>query len=92
MPEYESILQEAERLINGERQAQYSHPGEDFLKTVGAFNALTGHNLTTQDAMIFMVCVKLSRECFKHKRDNLVDAAGYLGCLEKIIDKQGVEK
>lgn len=84
----ESILVEAERLINGDRQAQYSHPADDYGKTVGAFNALTGKNLTTRDAMIFMVCVKLSRECFKHKRDNLVDACGYMGCLEKIIDRE----
>lgn len=79
----ESVLQEAERLINGDRQAQYSHPTDDYTKTSKAFNALTGHNITPKEAMLFMVCVKLSRECYKAKRDNLVDACGYLGCIEK---------
>lgn len=83
----ESILKEADRLINGDRQTQYSHPTDDYKKTVGAFNAITGHKLTVKEGMLFMVCVKLSREAFKHKRDNLVDACGYLGCIEKHEDR-----
>jgi hypothetical protein len=88
----ESVLAEAERLINGDRQKAYSHPYYDYKKTVGAFNALTGHQLTVQDGIIFMVCVKLSREAYLHKRDNVVDACGYLGCLEKVIDRIEEEK
>lgn len=84
----ESVLAEAERLINGDRQVSYSHPHSDYMKTVGAFNALTGHNLSVRDGILFMVCVKLSRQAFKHKRDNIVDACGYLGCLEKVIDRE----
>jgi hypothetical protein len=79
----QSVLAEAEMLINGDRQTQYNHPTLDYRKTVGAFNALTGHNLTVKEGMLFMVCVKLSREAYKHKRDNLVDACGYIGCIEK---------
>ena len=41
------------------------------------FNAATGHSLTPKDGLLFMVCVKLSREMHRHKRDNLVDACGY---------------
>jgi len=83
-----SVLAEAENLINGDRQKAYSHPWDDYKKTVGAFNALTGHQLSVRDGIIFMVCVKLSRECYQHKRDSVVDACGYLGCLEKVIDKE----
>jgi hypothetical protein len=35
-----------------------------------------------------MVCVKLSRECNTHKRDNLVDAAGYAAVAMRIIERQ----
>lgn len=86
-PLNESVLKEADRLINGDRQKSYSHPTDDYTKTVGAFNALTGHKLTVKEGMMFMVCVKLSRECYKAKRDNLVDACGYLGCIEKHEDR-----
>ncbi len=35
-----------------------------------------------------MVGVKISREVNTHKRDNLVDAAGYLRTLEMLIDER----
>jgi hypothetical protein len=41
--------------------------------------------LTVEEAVMFMVFVKLSRERHRHKRDNLVDAAGYVGCLAKVV-------
>lgn len=82
-----SVLAEAEKLINGDRLEAYNHPYYDYQKTVRAFNALTGHKLSITDGIMFMVCVKLSREMYKHKRDNLVDAIGYIGCLEKVLDK-----
>lgn len=38
-----------------------------------------------------MVCLKLSRQMNKPKRDNLVDAAGYVNCLDMIIKKKASE-
>jgi hypothetical protein len=84
----QSVLAEAEGLINGDRAKSYGHPYFDYKRTVGAFNALTGHQLSVRDGITFMICVKLSREQNLPKRDNLVDACGYLGCLEKVIDKE----
>jgi hypothetical protein len=54
-------------------------------RTVGTFNALTGHALTVEEGALFMVCVKLSREVNMPKRDNLTDAAGYLECYARIV-------
>lgn len=78
----ETILQEAHRLIYGDRQGDYGHPFDDYSRTVATFNALTGQALTPEQGVLFMVCVKLSRQQNKTKRDNLVDAAGYVGLLE----------
>lgn len=77
----ENVLQEADRLTAHDRNAAYGHPAEDFKRVAGAFNVLTGHTITPEQVAIFMICVKLSRECHKHKRDNLVDIAGYAKCL-----------
>jgi hypothetical protein len=85
----ESILQEADRLTNGDRNKAYGHPFDDYSKTVGAFNALTGRNLTVEEGIIFMVCVKLSRETHAPKRDNRVDACGYMNCLQKVAERRG---
>lgn len=83
-----SILQEAEHLTNNDRNHTYGHPEHDYRRVVGAFNSLTGHNLTTEEGILFMVCMKLAREAFHPKRDNRVDAAGYLNCLQMVYDKK----
>lgn len=83
----ESILQEAQRLVHGDRGADYGHPLDDFTKTATLFNTLTGANLTPSDVALFMICVKLSREANKHKRDNLVDLCGYAETYMMVKDE-----
>ncbi|NBZ96874.1 MAG: hypothetical protein EBR40_10690 [Proteobacteria bacterium] len=80
-----SILSEAEHLTTEDRQDSYGHPAHDYGRVSAAFNALTGHNLTTEEAILFMVCVKMAREAYRPKRDNRVDAAGYLNCLDMVV-------
>ena len=84
-----SILTEAHGLVHGDRQASYGHPAVDFARTAALANVLLAHRLDTdlgpEDVAMFLVCVKLSRECHEHKRDNLVDAAGYLECRERVL-------
>lgn len=87
----ESILQEAQRLITGERQMAYSHPLDDYTKVIGIFRALTGIELNLDQALLFMVSVKLARlrtnlENGVLHRDSAVDVCGYLGCMEMIHD------
>lgn len=83
------IVREAYELITGPRQAAYSHPAEDYTRTAAIFNAITGHDLTTEEAILFMVAVKLSRihnELLTDQDlpDNTRDAIGYLGCLNMV--------
>lgn len=84
----ESICVEADRLVSVDRAADYGHPEQDFSRTVGAFNSLTGHKLTVSQGILFMVCVKLSRECNKSKRDNRVDAVGYIKLLDMVTKNE----
>lgn len=79
----EGILVEAERLINGPRNASYGDVRDDYARIVALFGAWTGIELTVEQALRFMVCVKLSRDGYMFKRDNLVDACGYLALLEQ---------
>jgi hypothetical protein len=80
-----SILAEAEHLTTRDRNDSYGHPAHAYGRVSAAFNALTGHDISTEEAILFMVCVKLAREAYKPKRDNRVDAAGYLNCLDMVI-------
>lgn len=92
---HQSILQEAEALINGDRRASYGHPLLDYTRTAGMVNAAFADKLkeplTAEDMMMVMVLVKLSRQRNLPKRDNLVDACGYLGCIELAEQKRNSE-
>ena len=87
------ILHEAHSLITGARHEQYDHPSEDYRKVVDIFYGLTGVQLTVQEALCFMVAVKMARLRTARERgawhhDSLVDAAGYLGCMGMVHAKE----
>jgi hypothetical protein len=76
-----TILDEAARVTSGERQTDYGHPRDDFTRTAVMWNGLLAGKLrqpiTAMDVPLCMIAVKLAREAHRHKRDNLVDIAGY---------------
>lgn len=83
-PEKESILQEAERIVNGDRQADYNDPIENFKRIATIASVLIGNEISPKDCCKVMMAVKLAREANKHKRDNLVDLCGYNHILNLI--------
>ena len=90
----ESVLVEAERLINGDRNASYGPPNQDFKRTADMWTALlqykllAGAKLRPQDVAWMMIALKLSRAQHTNKRDNAVDIAGYAGCGQRCIDAE----
>lgn len=78
-----NCLAEANEIIYGERQDQYGNPEDSFGLIADLWSVYLSHklsgNLTRRDAALMMVLFKLARERHQHKRDNLVDAAGYIG-------------
>lgn len=82
--EKESILQEAERIVNGDRQADYNDPIENFKRIATIASVLIGNEISPKDCCKVMMAVKLAREANKHKRDNLVDLCGYNHILNLI--------
>lgn len=75
--EEENILQEADRLVNGDRQNSYGRPLDDFQRTAKIWSGILGVDVSPQQVGMCMVGLKLSRLCNKQKRDSLVDIAGY---------------
>lgn len=59
------------------RGSDYGHPKEDFGRTARLWSIIKGVEFTPEDVALFMICVKLSREVHKHKKDNLDDIQGY---------------
>lgn len=73
----EPVTEEAQRIVMGARRDSYGHPSEDFNRIATMWSALLGFNISPRQVAHMMICVKLSRECNKYKRDNMVDIAGY---------------
>ena len=85
----ESALQEAQRLVHGDRGDAYGHPIDDYTRTGRMWGAILGvPDIDPRMCALMMAAVKLSRETHKPKRDNRVDLAGYAECAEMIAVRQ----
>lgn len=81
----ETVLVEAERLVGGDRQMDYGHPRPDFARTGRMWGAILGiEDVSPEEVGLCMIALKLSREVNAHKRDNIVDMAGYARCVDLI--------
>lgn len=79
------VLQEAESLITGDRNASYGTPTQNFQNTADLLNVQFGHKLkerlTATDVAMIMIQLKMARLIASpNKRDNWVDLAGYAAC------------
>jgi hypothetical protein len=79
-----TILEEAAEIVAGARHQDYRHARESFAKIATIATVLTGKDLSPQDCCKVLMAVKLTRESFQHKRDNLVDLCGYAHLLQEI--------
>ena len=79
-----SILSEAESILGGDRQSDYSDPVKNFDSIAKLASILNGRDMTDIECCNVMIAVKLIRERYKHKRDNLVDLCGYAEILNRL--------
>lgn len=85
-----NVLDEARGLIYGERHSEYGPAGEEFKRVADGWSAIIGADVTATDVALGMAYLKIVRESYKHKRDNIVDAIGYLALAQDIEEAQGV--
>jgi len=83
-----SVLLEADALVNGERQNQYGPPRELFEMVAKLWSAVMGWEMSPADVALCMVLLKIVREVHDHKRDNVVDAAGYLEIYYRMLEEE----
>ncbi len=73
------VLQEAERLIHGDRRTDYGGVEESFKTVANGWALIIGSPVTSTQVALCMVWLKVMREVSHDKRDNWVDMAGYAG-------------
>ena len=79
-----TILKEAEDAVYGDRQADYGTVSENFGTIAKLWSAVLKQDVTPQQVGLCMVQVKVARQMYRPKRDNLVDGAGYFATIEKM--------
>jgi hypothetical protein len=83
-----NILQEADNIVNGDRQKFYGHPSDNHGCTALMWSGYLSRrygipiNLDVRDVCWLNALQKISRDANSPKRDNLVDVAGYAANIE----------
>ena len=88
-----NICKEADNIVNDrdeEADRQYGPFSEGMERAAAILKGMTG--IDEIDAIVMykaLIALKLSRESFNHKTDNLLDCVGYLQGLENYHDITG---
>lgn len=86
-----NILQRANDIVNKrseERDRQYGPFNQCMERTGQLASQMCGRQITAVEAFKVLIALKLSREAYMHKEDNLLDAAAYIGGLNNYIEDQ----
>lgn len=82
-----NVLEEALRLVGGDRQDSYGSPPDNFRRWRDLCRASGRPGLariTSEDLAVLMILGKLARDANAPKRDNAVDIAGYAAILDQV--------
>lgn len=85
-PPNDSILLEADNILNGDRNEQYNDPNESFKVYADILKSAFNLELTPVEICKVQMAIKLGRLRYKHKRDSLVDLCGYAEILNRLED------
>jgi hypothetical protein len=77
-----NILEKANEIINlrsEEKQRQYGPMSYTNKKAADIASLILNKEITCEDIYIFQISLKLARESWSHKEDNLLDLVAYIG-------------
>ena len=87
-----NILEQANKIVNErseEKERQYGPFAESMQRATALYNnmASPGEQISVQGMYKAMIALKLSREAYAHKEDNLLDAVAYMGAMNDYIEE-----
>lgn len=86
-----NILDTANKIVNErneEKERQYGPFEEGMEKAAKIASLISGKDITADDVYIIMMALKLSRQSYNHKEDNLLDLVAYVGSWNNYKNKQ----
>jgi DNA-binding protein H-NS len=86
-----NILDTANKIVNErneEKERQYGPFEEGMEKAAKIASLISGKDITADDMYICMMALKLSRQSYNHKEDNLLDLVAYVGSWNNYKNKQ----
>ena len=87
-----NILEEAQHIVEGDRQIEYGDKKECFTRIANMWAAYLGVEVSSFDVVHMMIMLKLARNVHKYKRDSMVDVAGYAYCADIMHDETLAER
>lgn len=80
----ENVLEEAQRIIYGDREKTYGHPAKNLTTTASFWGEYLGTQITAKDVCVMMMLLKIARlrNDINH-RDSVVDTCGYAALIER---------
>lgn len=78
------VLEEANRLIHGDRQKAYGPPEINFGRIARGWEVILGSDVTAEQVALCMAWLKIARLCEGPHRDSYVDGAAYLALAAEL--------
>lgn len=87
-----NILKKANEIVNErseEKERQYGPFHESMERAAVFYNLMSpkDQQITTTGMYKAMIALKLSREAYAHKEDNLLDAVAYIGSMNDYLEE-----
>lgn len=88
-----NILEKANKIVNErseEKERMYGPFDESMDRAAKLYNLMSpdDEQITSEGMYRAMIALKLSREAYHHKEDNLLDAVAYMGALNNHIESK----
>lgn len=88
-----NILEKADQIVNQrseEKERMYGPFSKSMERAAAIYNAASpeSEQISVRGMYRAMIALKLSREAYSHREDNLLDAAAYIGALNNYIEAE----
>lgn len=87
-----NILEKADQIVNHrseEKERMYGPFSESMRRAAAIYNAISPDDEQISDEGMYraLIALKLAREAYCHREDNLLDAAAYIGAWNNYLNE-----